>query len=147
MQFTNIAALAFTLFSSGLATPAGPLSPPGPPGPPGGSSGPPGSPTWATTATIQLVNDESGANANVAVPLDGQKHAVQKLWGETSIAQNGLVFASNAMLTAFQQTTVCTITEGPHPDAILDAEHTWASLGEGVVDLCSAYVECRCEGM
>lgn len=128
MQFTNAAALACALLSSiSLAAPA--------------------EGAWKTTATIQLANDQSGANANVAVPVDGVKRSVQELWGHTSVAKNGLVFASSTQLVAFQQTTVCTITEEPRVHVTLDAQKTWASFGGGVVDLCSAYVVCKCEGM
>lgn len=126
MQFTNIAALALGLFaSSGLATP----------------------PSWVKPATIQLANEQSGANANVAVPVDGVKRPVQELWGHTAVAHEGLVFASSAMLTAFQQTTVCEFTEEPLLDAKLNAEKTYTSFGGGVKDLCAAYVVCKCEGM
>ncbi|CAI7651676.1 unnamed protein product [Penicillium manginii] len=128
MQFTNAAALACALFSSiSLAAPA--------------------EGAWRTTATIQLANDQSGANANVAVPVDGVKRPVQELWGHTAVAKHGLVFASSAQLVAFQQTTVCTITQEPRIHVTLDAEKTWASIGGGVVDLCAAYVVCECEGI
>lgn len=128
------AALAFTLFSvSGEAAPS--------PGSAGSA--------WGSTATIQLASDHSGANANVAVPVDGVTRSVEELWGHTSIAQDGLVFASSAQLVAFSQTVVCTITDNhPHVRATLDAERTWVSLRGGpVVDLCSAQIVCRCEGM
>ncbi|KAJ5692000.1 hypothetical protein N7462_001423 [Penicillium macrosclerotiorum] len=128
MYLLNVSAVALALFTSGsLAAPT--------------------EASWATTATIQLANDQSGANANVAVPVDGVKRPVQELWGHTAVARNGLVFASSAQLTAFQQTTVCTITEEPRLSATLDAEKTWVSLGGHVVDLCSAYVVCECKGM
>ncbi|CAI7606825.1 unnamed protein product [Penicillium discolor] len=87
MQFINASALAFSLFwVSGLASPT----------PQAG---------WKTTATLQLANDQSGANANVPVPIDGVKYSVQELWGHTAVAQHGLVFASSAQVTAFDQTT------------------------------------------
>jgi hypothetical protein len=126
MQFTNIAALALGLFaSSGLAAP----------------------PPWVKPAVIQLANEQSGANANVAVPVDGVKRPVQELWSHTAVAHEGLVFASSAMLTAFQQTTVCEFTEEPRLDVKLNAEKTYTSFGGGVKDLCAAYVVCKCEGM
>lgn len=128
MHFTNAAALACALFSSiGLAAPS--------------------ESAWKTTATIQLANDQSGANANVAIPVDGVKRPVQELWGHTSLAHNGRVFASSAQLTAFQQSTVCTITAEPRIDAKLNSEKTWTSLGGGVVDICSAWVVCECKRM
>ena len=124
MQFTNVAALALGFFaSSGLAAPS-----------------------WAQSVTIQLANEQSGANSNVAVPVDGVKRPVQELWGHTAVAHEGLVFASSAMFTAFQQTTVCTFTEEPRLGATLTAEKTYTSFG-GVRDLCAAYVVCKCEGM
>lgn len=131
MQFTNAVSLALSLFSaSGLAAP-GPES------------------AWGTTATIQLANDQSGANADVAIPVDAVKRPVQELWGHTSIAENGLVFASSAQLVDFAQTVVCTITEDwPHLSTTLEAEGSYASLDHGrVVDLCAAQVMCTCEGI
>lgn len=127
MQFINASALAFSLFwVSGLASPT----------PQAG---------WKTTATIQLANDQSGANANVPVPIDGVKYSVQELWGYTAVAQHGLVFASSAQVTAFDQTTVCTITEESGFAATLDAQRTWVSADRRPVDLCSAFVVCKCE--
>lgn len=102
---------------------------------------------WKPSVTVQLANDQSGANADVAIPVDGVKRPVQELWGQTAIAQNGLVFASSAQLTDFDQTVACTFTEGPRLHTTLNAERTWASLGGSVVDLCSAFVVCKCEGM
>lgn len=114
-----------------------------------GEAAPSPGPVWSSTATIQLANDHSGANADVAIPVDGVTRSIEELWGHTSIARNGLVFASSAQLVAFSQTVVCTITDDhPHVRATLDAEKTWVSLGGGrVVDLCSAHVVCRCEDM
>ncbi|KAJ5895855.1 uncharacterized protein N7473_005254 [Penicillium subrubescens] len=131
MLFSNAAALTSALFSTiAFAAPAAEFG-------------------WKPlTATVQLANDQYGANANVIIPVDGVKRPVQELWGNTAVAHNGLVFASSAQLTAFQQTTVCTITEEKHHlDASLDAEITWVSLGKPIVDLCSAYIVCECEGM
>ncbi|KAJ5166212.1 uncharacterized protein N7482_004993 [Penicillium canariense] len=129
MQLTYAAALASALFSSVvLAAPSEAGRKP-------------------VTATIQLANDQSGANANVVVPVDGVKRPVQELWGKTAIAHNGLVFASSAQMTAFQRTTVCTFTEESRLTASLSGQKTWVSLGRPVVDLCSAYVVCVCEGM
>ncbi|KAJ5338202.1 hypothetical protein N7541_010187 [Penicillium brevicompactum] len=126
MQLINVSALACALLSAaGLASPAPPA-------------------TWKTAATVQLANDHSGANANVAVPLDGVKRPIQELWGHTAVAQHGLVFASSAQLTAFDQTTVCKITEESGVIATLTAEKTWVSVGGHVEDLCSAYIECEC---
>ncbi|OQD73719.1 hypothetical protein PENDEC_c014G05587 [Penicillium decumbens] len=124
MQFTNIAAVTLGLLaSSSLAAPF-----------------------WVKPASVQLVNEQSGANANVQVPVDGVKRPVQELWGHSAVAREGLVFASSAMLTAFQQTTVCKFTEEPRLGVTLDAENTYNSFG-GVKDLCAAYVVCKCEGM
>lgn len=131
MQFTNAVTLALTLFSASILAAPSPES------------------AWGSAATIQLANDQTGANANVAVPVDGVKRSVEELWGHTSVAQNGIVFASSAQLVAFSQTVDCTITEyQPHLSATLNAEKNWASLGGGhAMDLCSAQVVCKCEGM
>lgn len=125
MQFTNAAALACALFSSvGLSAPL--------------------ESAWGSVATVQLANDHSGANANVNIPVDGEKRSVQELWGHTAVAEHGLVFASSTQLTAFKQTTSCTFTKGDKVEATLNAQKTWASFG-GVVDLCDAYIVCECD--
>ncbi|KAF3400181.1 hypothetical protein F1880_008112 [Penicillium rolfsii] len=131
MHFSNAAALTSALFSTiAFAAPASEFG-------------------WEPlTATVQLSNDQSGSMANVIIPIDGVKRPVQELWGNTAVAHNGLVFASSAQLTSFEQTTVCTITEeNHHLSASLDAEVTWTTLGGPIVDLCSAYIVCECEGM
>ncbi|KAL3413077.1 hypothetical protein V8F44DRAFT_567771 [Aspergillus fumigatus] len=89
----------------------------------------------APLVTVQLANDQSGANANVAVRADGVKHTVESLWGKTAVARNGIVYASSTQLTAFQQNTACRISQ-PGIDVTLDARHTWSWLDGGrVVDL------------
>ncbi|KAJ5587988.1 uncharacterized protein N7459_003753 [Penicillium hispanicum] len=131
MHFTNTAALALAFLSTSVfAAPT--------PTPQAGRE---------ITATIQLANEESGAYADVTLPVDGVKRPVQELWGHTAVAQHGLVFASSAQLTAFEQTTVCTFTEEPRLSATVDADKTWTSLGGSVVELCDAFVTCVCEGM
>ncbi|KAJ5484813.1 hypothetical protein N7539_004801 [Penicillium diatomitis] len=131
MQFT-VAAVATALFSTiALAAPAAEHG-------------------WKPqTVTVQLANEQSGAWANVVVPIDGVSRPVQELWSNTAIAaeHHGLVFASSAQLTAFQQTTHCTITEESHNvDAKLDAEHTYHAFGGAPVELCAALITCHCEG-
>ncbi|KAJ5937042.1 hypothetical protein N7466_003492 [Penicillium verhagenii] len=127
MHFTTTFLIS-ALASTGLAAP---------------TNGPP-----AHTATIQLANEHTGANANVIIPVDGVKRPVQELWGHTTVANHGLVFASSAQLTAFEETTVCTFTEEKRDlEVALDSEETYAELGKPVVDLCAAWVVCECEGM
>lgn len=96
------------------------------------------------SVTIQLANDQSGANANVKIPADGKERSVEALWGHTSVAQHGVVYATSAQLTAFQQDTVCTISKEPHLDAMLNSRQTWVSLKHGsLVNLKGAFVECQ----
>ncbi|KAE8362646.1 hypothetical protein BDV27DRAFT_159530 [Aspergillus caelatus] len=83
------------------------------------------------TVSVQLSNDQSGANANVDVPTDGNRRSVQALWGHTSVSTNGVVTATSAQLTRFQQSTHCEITQQPNVDAKLDAQRTWVSLDQG----------------
>lgn len=131
MQFINVAAVASALFSVAFAAPAAELG-------------------WKPqTATVQLANEQSGASANVVIPIDGISRPVQELWSHTAISaeHHGLVFASSAQLTTFQQSTVCTITEDSHHvDAKLDAEKTWVSFGDAPIELCAALITCHCEG-
>jgi hypothetical protein len=65
----------------------------------------------------------------------------------TDITEHGLVFASSAQLTAFDETTVCTITDESGFAVTLDAEQTWFSVSGRPVDLCSAFVVCECDFM
>ncbi|KAJ5222740.1 uncharacterized protein N7469_008980 [Penicillium citrinum] len=96
-----------------------------------------------STATIQLANDQSGANANVAVPEDGRKYSIKSLWGKTAVAKNGVVQATSAQLVAFQQDTECKIFGDDKLYVELDARKTWAQLKGGkVVNLDRAYVVC-----
>jgi hypothetical protein len=100
-------------------------------------------PHSANKATIQLANDQSGANANVAIPTDGKKRSIESLWAHTSVVKDGDVHASSAQLVAFQQDTVCVIS-GDHLHAELNSRQTWVSLSGGkVIDLDHAYVVCN----
>ncbi|KAJ5529354.1 hypothetical protein N7527_002747 [Penicillium freii] len=98
---------------------------------------------FATDATVQLANDQSGANANVAIPTDGHPRSVAHLWGKTPVSKDGVVHATSAQLVAFQQDTSCVIFQRDHYYAELDAQKTWVSLKGGeVVDLNGAFVVC-----
>lgn len=126
MQFTTItAALAATLLSTFAAAA---------PRPPRGS--------WAPTATIQLANEQSGANSNAVIPIDGVSRPVQELWGNSPIARDGLVFATSAQLTAFEQHITCTFKGEPRLSLTLSTDRTYDLFGGPVTDLCTAYVSC-----
>ncbi|KAJ5910705.1 uncharacterized protein N7473_000008 [Penicillium subrubescens] len=95
------------------------------------------------TVTIQLANDQSGANINEAIPGNGKKYGVRDYWGHSVLSEGGRIYATSAQLTAFQQSTVC-IIEGSHVDTQLDSRKTWTFLAGGpVVDLSDATVSCR----
>lgn len=94
-------------------------------------------------ATVQLANEQSGANANVDIPTDGNPQSVASLWGKTSVSKDGVVYATSAQLVAFQQETSCVIFQRDRY-AELDASKTWVSLSGGeVVDLNGAFVVCE----
>lgn len=96
-----------------------------------------------SSARVQLINDQSGAWANVEIPEDGMKRSIESLWCETAVADNGLVSATSAQLTAFQQGTACAIWQHPDVNTVLDARDTWASLAGGnLVELPRGYVAC-----
>ncbi|GLI76943.1 hypothetical protein PoHVEF18_005225 [Penicillium ochrochloron] len=57
------------------------------------------------TVTIQLANDQSGANANEAIPADGMKYVVRDYWGHSVLSEGGKIYATSAQLTAFQEST------------------------------------------
>lgn len=97
------------------------------------------------TVTVQLANEKSGANANVKVPTDGSKIPVQALWDKTPVSENGIVSASSAQLTKFEQSTECKIVQRhPSVEASLDAKQTWTWLAGGkVVELGRAFISCH----
>ena len=93
---------------------------------------------------VSLANDRSGADAGVKVPADGTKHTIKSLWGDTAVAQSGVVKASSAQLTSFETTTVCKITKPPSVDVTLNARQTWASFDHHkVVELNDAVIVCH----
>lgn len=126
MHITNAIALASTLLASTVF--AGPHNK-----------------AFSMSATVQLANDMSGANADVAVPADGVPYPVEELWGATAVSQHGIVEATSAQLTQFEQETICTFYAQPNIETSLNSRQTWASFEGGrVVDLCAAYVVCEC---
>lgn len=97
----------------------------------------------AQTVTLQLTNDQSGANINQAFPADGKKYAVKNYWGNSALARGGGIYASSAQISAFQQGTFC-IIEVSHVDVQLDARNTWTFLAGGeLIDLSDASLSCR----
>ena len=93
--------------------------------------------------TVQLANDQSGANANVDVPADGKKRSIDSLWGHTAVARKGVVYATSAQLTKFEEDTVCKIFGKHDLYAKLNSRQTWVSLkGGAVVTLKDAYIVC-----
>lgn len=97
------------------------------------------------TVTVQLANDHSGANANAKVPTDGHPHPIEVLWGHTAVSTKGVVCASSAQLTKFEEDTKCKILQKhPHVEAELDARKTWTWLHEGkVVELEHGVIICH----
>lgn len=95
------------------------------------------------TVTVQLANDQSGANADKKIPENGKSYLVRNIWGNSVLAQSGGIFATSAQLTAFQQNSVCTI-KGPQVNVELDSRKTWTFLAGGkIVNLWDAFVSCR----
>ncbi|KAF7591412.1 hypothetical protein BBP40_001573 [Aspergillus hancockii] len=97
------------------------------------------------TVTVQLANDQSGANAGRTIPADGVKHSIVDLYGKTSVGDNGVVRATSAQLVKFQENTVCKISQKqPAVDVTLNSRQTWKSLqGGATVKLQDATLECR----
>lgn len=94
--------------------------------------------------TVQLANDQTGANANVAVPLN-DPCAVDALWAGTSVASGkwGHVHASSTQLVAFKQTSKCVFWDWEGTVAEVDAQRTWSWLADGKVrDLKGVWVKC-----
>ncbi|KAJ5895514.1 hypothetical protein N7495_007205 [Penicillium taxi] len=125
MHFSSLAILSCVASSSVLASPqASPI----------------------LTATVQLVNRNSGASVNVVIPMNGVEYDVQTLWKNTAVdnAPDGTVFASNAQLVAFKQNTICTFTEQSIVKGKpLDAQTTWIEFASKPVDMCGSKLTCK----
>lgn len=79
--------------------------------------------------TVQLSNDQSGANAAVTIAADGAPRSIDDLFGNTAVGSNGAnVIATSTQLTAFQQDTACTITLNGAIIANLNAQQTFVDL-------------------
>ena len=61
------------------------------------------------TVTIQLSNDQSGANAAVPIVTDGTPTLIGSVFAGTSVDVNGEIIATSAQLTQFVQGTFCVI--------------------------------------
>ena len=46
--------------------------------------------------TVSLINDQSGANAQVTISADGSDQSIKDLFGNTAIGATGNVLASSA---------------------------------------------------
>ncbi|RAK96025.1 uncharacterized protein BO80DRAFT_417653 [Aspergillus ibericus CBS 121593] len=100
-----------------------------------------------TTVTIALANDQTGAQGSAAIPADGSEQSIQNLYGNTGVGTSGVVKASSAQLTNFQQTTNCVIKKYGSVLATLTAQRTYADLDGNPnaaqpVDLSGAVVRC-----
>ncbi|KAJ5908342.1 hypothetical protein N7495_001024 [Penicillium taxi] len=98
------------------------------------------------TATVQLVNRDSGASVNVVIPMDGVEYDVQTLWKNTAVdnAPDGTVFASSAQLVAFKQNTICAFTELSNVKGkSLNAQNTWTEFASKPVDMCGSKLTCK----
>jgi hypothetical protein len=93
------------------------------------------------TTTIQAANDQTGANANVIVPVNGVPQLVGSLFAGTSIQQNGRTIASSAMLQANFQGVHCVIALPPFAVTLNDRK-TFVSDGGVPVDVTAATVTC-----
>ncbi|RMJ27325.1 hypothetical protein PHISP_01772, partial [Aspergillus sp. HF37] len=92
--------------------------------------------------TVQLANDQSGANANQNIQTDGEWRSIGDIWKDTDIYKHGKVMVSSAMLTKFTQTTVCKIKD-THVHVELNARQTWVFLAGGAVkNLADGWIKC-----
>ncbi|PLB46348.1 hypothetical protein P170DRAFT_362060 [Aspergillus steynii IBT 23096] len=82
----------------------------------------------ALQVTVSLANDQSGANAGVQFPADGNNRSIRTLYGNTPVGAGGTVLASSAQLTAFPQTINCVIRNNGAVIATLTAQRTFADL-------------------
>jgi opacity protein-like surface antigen len=84
--------------------------------------------TRTTAVTIQLTNDQSGANSNAAVPLDGASHPIAALYAGSSIANGGFKVTS-ALLNQFPQKFSCTVKNNNGVAVgTLNSQHTYLDL-------------------
>jgi hypothetical protein len=102
----------------------------------------------APSVTFSLANDQSGANAAASFPADGTSRTIASLFGTSSVASNGHVWATSAQLTAFPQTITCALTNNGVTIADLSAERTFADVDGNPnaaipVDLTGALINCQ----
>ena len=101
----------------------------------------------APSVTFALSNDNSGAYAGVPFAADGTDKTISSLFGATSVASNGQVWATSAQLTAFPQTINCVLKNNGATLTTFTASHTYFDLDGNPsaaipVDLTAAVINC-----
>lgn len=101
----------------------------------------------APSVTFALSNDNSGAYAGVPFAADGTDKTISSLFGTTSVASNGQVWATSAQLTAFPQTISCVLMNNGATLTTFTAWHTYFDLDGNPsaaipVDLTAAVINC-----
>ncbi|EIT81609.1 hypothetical protein F9C07_2278447 [Aspergillus flavus] len=99
---------------------------------------------WSDSVTLQLSNDWSGRHAEASVATDGRPHAIEELFDNSDLEQDGKIFATSAQLTKFHHNTICRVLQNqPRVEVTLDDENTWSFLDRGAwVDVHRGVVIC-----
>ena len=93
------------------------------------------------TTTIQAANDQTGANADVVVPVNAVPQLVGALFAGTAVQQNGRIIASSAMLQANFQGVHCVLALPPVAVTLND-QRTFVSDGGVPIDVTAATITC-----
>lgn len=101
----------------------------------------------AQSVTFALSNDNSGAYAGATFSADGSDKTITSLFGTSSVASGGHVWATSAQLTAFPQTISCVLKNNGATVTTLTAQHTYFDLDGNPsaaipVDLTGAVINC-----
>ncbi|PYH42270.1 uncharacterized protein BP01DRAFT_136085 [Aspergillus saccharolyticus JOP 1030-1] len=99
------------------------------------------------TTTVSLSNDQTGANAGVAIPVDGTFSNIFSLYGGTAVGASGQVIVSNAQLTNNFQGVTCLIFNNGNLIGTLNDRQTAADLdgnpnGVSPFDLSGGFIAC-----
>lgn len=101
----------------------------------------------APSVTFALSNDRSGAYAGVSFSADGTDKTIASLFGTSSVASGGQIWATSAQLTAFPQTISCVLKNNGATVTTFTAQHTYFDLDGNPsaatpVDVTGAVINC-----
>ncbi|PTB62044.1 hypothetical protein BBK36DRAFT_1145123 [Trichoderma citrinoviride] len=67
------------------------------------------SPRDVGTVQVQFANDQTGANGNARIPLDGRPVELGQAYGHTNLEKDGTLFVTSLQFTADFQNVECIV--------------------------------------